>query len=284
VIKPTLVTINNNSLNYVFNGDGGLIGSGGLVKTGSGTLTIGTQNRHTGGSTINGGYVMIGQLGNNSLAFGTGGTLTVSNATLQMDGNPILNDMYIPAGSTATLTYERLFAWNSITGSSGSASGNFSGNLHGSGTLVIAMSGGGSNKPDANGNGSFIFNGVDNSDGTGYVNLIPDLDYPSPTCSWVLAMPTPAATWSGTRDSPRRRALPFARRSATCGSMICRLAPEWHRHPYGQSTASVGTLRRWILVVWAAIRPGPVTLLMPRWPRPTSPRPAWERWSSLEMC
>jgi fibronectin-binding autotransporter adhesin len=92
-LRPASITVNNSSGNYVFSGTGGITGTAGIAKSGSGSLTIGTTNTLTGGLMINGGSVVIGNA--NSLGFGgrlvagqTPGSTTV-NATTTFDLNGV---------------------------------------------------------------------------------------------------------------------------------------------------------------------------------------------------
>jgi autotransporter-associated beta strand protein len=55
------VTVNSAS-NYIFNGSGGISGSGGLTKTNSGTLTINTDNSYTGRTILGGGVTEVNDL------------------------------------------------------------------------------------------------------------------------------------------------------------------------------------------------------------------------------
>ena len=81
-VSPTLVTVNNSSGDYVFSGGAGITGNAALIKNGTGALNINQVNSYTGGSTINGGNVILNA--NNSLGSGpitlNGGTLIVNNA------------------------------------------------------------------------------------------------------------------------------------------------------------------------------------------------------------
>ncbi len=66
-LLPASITVSNSVLNYTFNGTGSLGGTSSLVKAGSGTLVLdnGGANNFSGGVTVNGGTL---QVGNNDTA------------------------------------------------------------------------------------------------------------------------------------------------------------------------------------------------------------------------
>ncbi len=61
-VAPGSVTVNSSSKNYVFNGIGGITGTGGLIKSGASTLTIANSgtNSYSGATTINAGTIQLG--------------------------------------------------------------------------------------------------------------------------------------------------------------------------------------------------------------------------------
>ena len=61
--------------------------TGGLVKTGAGTLTLAMFNSHTGGTILNGGTLILGD--NSALGTGMTATLTVLEGTIAGNGTPI---------------------------------------------------------------------------------------------------------------------------------------------------------------------------------------------------
>ncbi|MGA2799690.1 MAG: autotransporter-associated beta strand repeat-containing protein [Thermoguttaceae bacterium] len=87
-IQPTYTTANNSSHNYTFNGSGSIAGSGGLLKTGTGTLTINTVNSFSGDVAINSGTVVVGtitNIGSNS-ALGQGMIISFDGGSLNYTG------------------------------------------------------------------------------------------------------------------------------------------------------------------------------------------------------
>ena len=89
-VSPSSILVNNSLSNYVFSGSGSITGSGGLTKTGSGSLTIRNQNFYTGPTVVNQGLLtidfansapVISQLfsAQSTLVLG-GGAITLSNA------------------------------------------------------------------------------------------------------------------------------------------------------------------------------------------------------------
>ncbi len=122
-VAPTQMIVNANTTNYTFNGNGSIIGSTSIEKSGTGTLTLNTANKFVGGMNVTGGTV----IGNNLSAFGTG-DINVSGASAVKVGgagtfsnNVILKDvaskLYLIGGSNIVLSSQ----------------------VSGSGSLVLAM-------------------------------------------------------------------------------------------------------------------------------------------------
>ena len=82
-VTPASVAVNSAS-NYVFQGAGGIAGTGGVTKSGSGTLTLSNANSFSGGITVNAGTLALG-LTNlaGTPAAGMGGLTMNNNSTLQ---------------------------------------------------------------------------------------------------------------------------------------------------------------------------------------------------------
>jgi len=85
-VSPNWVT-NNSSINYTITGLGKISGAASVVKLGSGTLTLDTDNDFTGTVTVLGGTLVAGR--NNALGFSAGATTIASGATLDV-GAPAL--------------------------------------------------------------------------------------------------------------------------------------------------------------------------------------------------
>ncbi len=80
-ISAEAITVDSDQ-NYTFGGDGSLADPASLVKSGTGTLTISTENTFSGGTTLNEGTLRI----NSSEALGTG-ELTINGGTLGFFGS-----------------------------------------------------------------------------------------------------------------------------------------------------------------------------------------------------
>jgi autotransporter-associated beta strand protein len=83
-LSPAAIKVTNSVLNYTFSGAGTIAGPATLTKSGSGLLTIASDNTYTGGTLINGGTINIGN-GGTTGSLGTGsvtdnGTLVVNHS------------------------------------------------------------------------------------------------------------------------------------------------------------------------------------------------------------
>ena len=133
----------NSSKNYTFTGTGVISGSTGLVKSGSGTLSLQTKNTFAGGVTINGGTIEISKLSNgeevgplgvsnksaSNLVFSNGGILKI-NSTLTQNTD---------RGITLSTGGGEVNVANSMASFGGLITG--SGNLVKSGTGIFAVLG-----------------------------------------------------------------------------------------------------------------------------------------------
>jgi fibronectin-binding autotransporter adhesin len=75
-VTPVSITIDNSTKNYAFSGSGSIGGTTGIIKSGTGSLTLATANTFSGGVQIDGGALNIGNAG----GLGTG-TLTLAAGT-----------------------------------------------------------------------------------------------------------------------------------------------------------------------------------------------------------
>ena len=87
---------------------GAITGSGRLIKTGAGQLTLSGRNTHTGGTVLREGTILLGTYEANMDAFPTG--ITIENGTVNMFGinnmsytGPAAWDICVPAGGEAVL-------------------------------------------------------------------------------------------------------------------------------------------------------------------------------------
>ncbi len=106
--------------NYILSGAGGISGAGGLVKSGSGTLTLSTANSFSGGTTVSNGTVAFVSGG-----LGSGAVTQAGNSTVRWIGNNTASlPLSLANGITATLDVTS----NNVTESSA---------LSGTGTALV---------------------------------------------------------------------------------------------------------------------------------------------------
>jgi fibronectin-binding autotransporter adhesin len=93
-VQPGLVTFNNSSKNYtlVATGSFGIIGSGSLIKSGTGAVTIATTNTYSGGTILNAGTLNLG----NAYALGTG-PITINGGTIDNTSGTVFT---LPSNNT----------------------------------------------------------------------------------------------------------------------------------------------------------------------------------------
>ena len=95
------MTVNNSAIDYSITGAGKITGAASLAKHGTGTLTLGTANDYTGGTTIDGGTINIGTTGTLGL-----GQITMSGGTIIAQTSATTNTsppIQVTAGTTNTL-------------------------------------------------------------------------------------------------------------------------------------------------------------------------------------
>jgi autotransporter-associated beta strand protein len=98
VVNPAAVTANDSSKNYTISGTGGISGSAGLIKNGTGTLTLSTSNSFTGPTLVTAGVLQFGT----NTAFGSSAVVT-NAGTLDLNGfdftAPMFNRPIIISGT-----------------------------------------------------------------------------------------------------------------------------------------------------------------------------------------
>jgi autotransporter-associated beta strand protein len=76
MVSPLAVVVSNSVQTYSISGPGGIAGGAGLLKTGTGILTLGGNNTYMGGTTINAGTLALATTNNVSMDYAiNGGTL-----------------------------------------------------------------------------------------------------------------------------------------------------------------------------------------------------------------
>lgn len=128
-VAPAAIAVNNTTASYTFSGTGAIVGTAGLTKTGNGTLTISNANNYFGGTTINGGTVMIG----NANALGTGPVTLAGGATLGVNGAlTIANPVAVTGSGTIN---------SSSAGNASATIVTLSGVISGNANLTVAANG-----------------------------------------------------------------------------------------------------------------------------------------------
>ncbi len=107
-VAPLSVVVSNSVLAYSLGGSGGIGGTGGLLKAGTGMFILGGNNSYTGGTTITAGALALTTTNNPSMVYTiNGGTLKISMASL---GNSLEMSslMFGKSGPQLTLDFQNL--------------------------------------------------------------------------------------------------------------------------------------------------------------------------------
>jgi autotransporter-associated beta strand protein len=148
-VTPKGSTVNNTSKDYTFTGNGAILGTGGLLKQGSGTLTLANTNGFSGSVNISAGTVVVGG-GGTAGSLGTGsvinsGTLVFNRSDSVTLGNVITCPGSLVKSNSGSVT---------LTGVS-DVGGNIAAN---GGTLALAPAGTITVAGDVTGTGAFGIN------------------------------------------------------------------------------------------------------------------------------
>lgn len=138
-VLPGSLTVNSTK-DYTFGGTGSIGGSGGLTKSGTGTLTIGTTNTFAGPVTINGGTLVTAGLTNGGSAspLGAGTSVTLGNATLRYTGTADSSDRaFTLSGANGSIDVTNSAGTLTLSGPMGGSGGL---TKLGAGTLSLAGS------------------------------------------------------------------------------------------------------------------------------------------------
>jgi fibronectin-binding autotransporter adhesin len=133
-VSVTNIVFDHSARSYSITGTKSINGSGGLVKLGNGTLTIGTVNGFTGSVSIGGGVISVGTIANSGTAsaLGAGSAISIDGGALQFTGTTGTTNRTLTIGTNgATIqTDGTLTLSSSISGT---------GNLAktGTGTLIL---------------------------------------------------------------------------------------------------------------------------------------------------
>jgi autotransporter-associated beta strand protein len=180
-LAPSSITVNNTANTYTFSSPGAIIGATALAKSGAGSLVMkGVTNAFTGGTTISGGVLCLGDGTANSLcvnSLGTGPVTVQAGGTLKFQNAAGTAAFYLPnpvtldGGTVYTVdNYLHLAAPVSVTANGGTLDHHWDskalwldGVLSGSGALTVKTSNTGSD-------GVHFVNGANSYSGTVTVN------------------------------------------------------------------------------------------------------------------
>ncbi|MGC4016295.1 MAG: autotransporter-associated beta strand repeat-containing protein [Luteolibacter sp.] len=95
---PGIVTFANNDFHYVLSGTGSISGGAILVKTGTGTAVLATNNDYTGTTSVNGGTLQIGD-GGTSGTLGSGAVSVLTNLSFKRSDTLLFGNTVTGAGT-----------------------------------------------------------------------------------------------------------------------------------------------------------------------------------------
>jgi autotransporter-associated beta strand protein len=132
-VSPGSATFSNNTGNYTLSGTGGIAGECALTVSGSGKVTISTDNSYTGGTNVNSGELVIGsasalpaktsvtigtasstgtlQLATTGAAFALSGLTIHSGSTLDVESNTVMIS-YSGTDPASTIRAELVSGYN----------------------------------------------------------------------------------------------------------------------------------------------------------------------------
>ena len=106
-IEADSIIVDNNDNPYTFKGSGSLVGKTTLVKRGTGTLNVTTDNTYTGGTRISGGTVSVSSLSNANQAKGNlGAVSTLASKFVIENGAELRTTTAVTNGSSIQLLGE----------------------------------------------------------------------------------------------------------------------------------------------------------------------------------
>ena len=147
--------------NVVLPVNANLTGTGSFTKAGAGTVLLGGNNSYTGGTTVTGGSLQMGNWSSLGGAGGSSGPLTVTAGTLDLNGNSPTVGALSGAAGTITNSSTTASALSTLTVSQ-SGTTTFSGTLADGATNKLALSLGGA--------GTLVLNGANSYSGATTVN------------------------------------------------------------------------------------------------------------------
>ena len=91
-LYPSHVTFSNDTRTYNVSGNGGISGTAGLTKTGSGSLIISNVNSYTGKTTLSGGTTTVSSLGNSITQAGALGAYSLDTDKFEINNGAVLRN------------------------------------------------------------------------------------------------------------------------------------------------------------------------------------------------